>query len=112
YADWEEDPELKENEFDIGITVANNYQRKGLGTELMKYIIKRGKHLGLEKACLWTRQDNKGMKKLAHKLRFLENGEKQKNGFKWIRFVKELSQNKKEKNEKKQMDSSILLQYQ
>ena len=95
YGDWKEDEELEEGDFDIGITVAEDFQRKGIGKQLMLHIIERGKELQFKRARLCTRIDNVGMKRLATKLGFKEYGEKvKKNGFYWVYYTKKLSKRK------------------
>ncbi len=90
FGDWQEEEDLVEGDFDIGITVAEGFQRKGIGKELMKYILKRGHELKFKRARLCTRIDNFGMKKLAQKLGF-EDGEKtKKNGYFWVYYSKDL----------------------
>jgi len=87
YGDWEEDENLSEDEFDIGISIANSYQKRGIGKELMKYILKRGEELGFKTATLWTRTDNKGMKVLAEKVGFQKGKKRRKQGYNWQKFA-------------------------
>jgi ribosomal protein S18 acetylase RimI-like enzyme len=90
YANHLEDDELEKGEFDIGITVAEEYQRQGIGSRLMKHLLERGKELDLEKASLWTRKDNTAMKKLAQKIGFTKCADKKKNGYQWEKYVLKL----------------------
>lgn len=90
FGDWQEDEDLEEGDFDIGITVADEFQRKGIGKELMKYILKRGNELKFKQARLCTRIDNFGMKKLALKLGFTERKKTRKNGYFWVYYFKEM----------------------
>ncbi|NPE10026.1 MAG: GNAT family N-acetyltransferase, partial [Asgard group archaeon] len=97
YADWQEDEELEQGEFDIGITVAEPFQRKGIGKELLSYIIKRGELLGYNKATLWTRIDNYPMIKLAKNFGFKKGKNRTRQGFEWVQYYQELKKIKKER---------------
>ncbi|NHJ47801.1 MAG: GNAT family N-acetyltransferase [Asgard group archaeon] len=96
YADWEYEEDIEKGEFDIGITVAKQYQQKGIGKRLLNFIIDRGKELKLEKATLWTRVDNIPMIKLAQRMGFQQGKSRTKHGFDWIQFVLELNKEKEE----------------
>lgn len=98
FGDWQEDEDLEEGEFDIGITVAEQYQRKGIGKMLMEFIIERGRELNYNKVCLWTREDNAPMKKLARRLGFRQGRKRNKHGFTWIKYFLEIKR-KEEKTE-------------
>jgi len=95
YGDWKEDEDLIEGEFDIGISVADSYQNRGIGKELMKYILNRGKELGFKTAALLTRTDNKSMKLLAIKVGFIPGKKRRRNGHSWQRFTCDLEKRKK-----------------
>ncbi len=97
YADWQEDEDLEQGEFDIGITVAEPFQRKGIGKELLSYIIKRGELLGYNKATLWTRIDNYPMIKLAKNFGFKKGKIRTRHGYEWIQYYQELKIIKKER---------------
>lgn len=97
YADWQEDEELEQGEFDIGITVAEPFQRKGIGKELLTYIIKRGELLGYNKATLWTRIDNYPMIKLTKNFGFKKGKKRIRHGYEWIQYYQELKKLKKER---------------
>jgi len=103
YADWQEDDDLEEGEFDIGITVAKAFQKKGIGKELLAYIIRRGELLGYSKATLWTREDNDPMIKLANKFGFKKERTRMRHGYKWVQY----SQKIKEKKERRK-DPTII----
>ena len=90
FGDWQEDEELEEGDFDIGITVAEDFQRKGIGKKLMQYILKRGKELNYKRAKLCTRIDNIGMKRLALKLGFSEGNKIKKSDFYWVYYFKDI----------------------
>jgi RimJ/RimL family protein N-acetyltransferase len=96
YADWQEDDDLEQGEFDIGITVAEAFQKKGIGRELLTYIMKRGELLGYYKATLWTRVDNNPMIKLANRFGFEKGRTRWKHGYEWVQYFQEI-QEKKEK---------------
>jgi RimJ/RimL family protein N-acetyltransferase len=97
YADWQEDDDLEQGEFDIGITVAEAFQRKGIGKELLLYIIKRGELLGYNKATLWTRIDNYPMIKLAENFGFKKGRTRTRQGHKWDQYYQEIEIIKKER---------------
>ncbi len=97
YGDWEEDEEIQKGEFDIGITVAKPFQKKGIGKELLHFVCNRGEKLGYLRATLWTRIDNHPMIKLAKKVGFKEGKTRTRFGYQWIQFTKELR--KKEEKE-------------
>ncbi len=97
YADWQEDEELEQGEFDIGITVAEPFQRKGIGKELLTYIIKRGELLGYNKATLWTRIDNYPMIKLANNFGFKKGKSRTRRRYEWVQYYQELKEIKKER---------------
>jgi RimJ/RimL family protein N-acetyltransferase len=98
YADFQREEDINEGEFDIGITVAEPFQRRGIGRQLIDFLLERGKKLELEKATLWTRVDNEAMIKLARKIGFVRSDTKYRYGYYWIQFIYPLSQeNKKEK---------------
>lgn len=90
FGDWQEDEDLEEGDFDIGITVAEGFQRKGLGKELMKYILNRGHELKFKRAKLCTRIDNFRMIQLALKLRFKEGEKIKKNDYFWVYYYKKM----------------------
>ena len=98
YGDWQEDDDIKKGEFDIGITVAEKYQKQGIGKELLSFIIKRGKELGYEKATLWTRSDNQPMINLALKSGFEQGRKRTRNGFEWIHFFYKIKEKEKKKD--------------
>ncbi len=95
YGDWDEDEDLNKGEFDIGISVADSYQKRGIGKELLNYILDRGKELGFERATLLTRTDNKSMKILATKVGFISGKKRRRNGHSWQKFVYNLEKRKK-----------------
>lgn len=95
YGDWKEDDDLNEGEFDIGISVADSYQKRGIGKELMKYILDRGEELGFKRATLLTRTDNKSMKILAQKVGFIPSKKRKRNGHNWQKFIFDLEKRKK-----------------
>lgn len=95
YGDSQEE-DIQEGEFDIGITIADAYQRRGIGRELLEFIIERGTTLEYEKATLWTRQDNQPMKILATKLGFVEGNMRSRLGYLWNQYVKIIKENRKE----------------
>ncbi|MHA1532185.1 MAG: GNAT family N-acetyltransferase [Candidatus Heimdallarchaeota archaeon] len=97
YADWQEDEEIEQGEFDIGITVAEPFHRKGIGKELLSYIIKRGEILGYKKATLWTRIDNYPMIKLAKNFGFKIGKNRTRHGYDWVQYYQELKKIKKER---------------
>ncbi len=95
YGDWKEDEDIQKGEFDIGITVAEQFQNKGVGKELLSFIVKRGLELKYEKASLWTRVDNLPMIKLALKAGFTQRRKRTRNGYEWINYSLELIIEKK-----------------
>ncbi|MBK5113851.1 MAG: GNAT family N-acetyltransferase [Candidatus Heimdallarchaeota archaeon] len=97
YADWQEDDDLEQGEFDIGITVAEAFKRKGIGKELLLNIIKRGELLGYNKATLWTRIDNYPMIKLAENFGFKKGRTRTRHGHKWDQYYQEIDIIKKER---------------
>ncbi|NHJ32405.1 MAG: GNAT family N-acetyltransferase [Asgard group archaeon] len=99
YADWREDDDLEQGEFDIGITVAESFQRKGIGKKLLTYIIRRGELLGFNKATLWTRVDNFPMIKLAKKFGFVKGRKRMRQGFEWIQYYQEIEKKKERKKD-------------
>ena len=99
YADWQEDEDLEQGEFDIGITVSEPFQRKGIGKELLSYILKRGELLGYNKATLWTRIDNYPMIKLAKNFGFKKGRNRTRHGYEWIKYYYELKNKKKRKKD-------------
>ncbi|MBN1328946.1 MAG: GNAT family N-acetyltransferase [Candidatus Heimdallarchaeota archaeon] len=90
------DEDILEGEFDIGITVAKPFQRKGIGRELIQFIMERGKNIGYKRATLWTREDNLPMIKLATKLGFDKRKSKEKDGYSWNQYILELEEKKSE----------------
>ncbi|MBD3191412.1 MAG: GNAT family N-acetyltransferase [Candidatus Heimdallarchaeota archaeon] len=86
FGDYEWDKELEEKEFEIGITVAKDFQRQGIGTKLINHVIERGKELGFEKASFWTREDNIPMQKIAERLDFQRIKQKEENNYTWIKY--------------------------
>ncbi len=103
YADWQDDEYLEQGEFDIGITVAKAFQRKGIGKELLTYIVKRGELLGYTTATLWTREDNEPMIKLAIRFGFKKGKTRIRYGYQWIQYTQKI----KEKKEKRK-DPTII----
>lgn len=99
YADWQEDEDLEQGEFDIGITVAEAFQRKGIGKELLDYIIKRGELLGYNKATLWTRIDNYPMIKLAKKYGFEKGRNRMRHRYEWVQYYQEIKKKKERKKD-------------
>lgn len=99
YGDWKEDVDIQKGEFDVGITVAEQFQKKGVGKELLSFIVKRGLELKYEKASLWTRADNLPMIKLALKSGFTQGSKRTRYGYKWINYYLELIKKKKEKKD-------------
>ncbi|NHJ86772.1 MAG: GNAT family N-acetyltransferase [Asgard group archaeon] len=95
FGDWQDDEDLERGEFDIGITVAKAFQKKGIGRKLLEFIINRGKELNYDTATLWTRIDNAPMIKLAKKLGFVEGSKRIRQGFKWINYKLELKKEEK-----------------
>ena len=86
YGDYEEDEEIEKGEFDIGISVAEPFQRRGIGREMMEFVIKRGRELNYEKATLWTRVDNQPMIVLAERFGFEKGRGKLRGGYRWIKY--------------------------
>lgn len=97
YGDWKLEEDINEGEFDIGITVEEPFQKRGIGKELLLFIINRGQELNYEKATLWTRVDNIPMIKLAKKCGFKEEGKRKRYGHNWLQFIFELKKEKEEK---------------
>ena len=98
YGDWKTEEDIKEGDFDIGITVEEPFQRKGIGKELLLFIVNHGKQYNYKRATLWTREDNLPMIKLAKKCGFKEDGKRKRYGYNWIQYVLELKKEKEEKN--------------
>ncbi|HUU77643.1 MAG TPA: GNAT family N-acetyltransferase [candidate division Zixibacteria bacterium] len=90
YGDWQEDEDIEEGEYDIGVSVAKPFHRRGLGKKLMSFILQRGKELKFKKATLWTRVDNHSMIILAEKMNFIECGKRTRYGYNWVKYYKEL----------------------
>jgi RimJ/RimL family protein N-acetyltransferase len=90
YGDWKTEEDIEEGDFDIGITVEEPFQRKGIGKELLLFIIERGLQYNYKRATLWTREDNLPMIKLAKKSDFKVDGNRKRHGFNWIQYVMEL----------------------
>lgn len=97
YGDWRLEEDINEGEFDIGITVEESFQRRGIGKELLLFILNRGKQLNYERATLWTREDNFPMMKLAKKCGFKQEGIRKRHGYNWLQYVFELKKKKEEK---------------
>ena len=98
YGDWKTEEDIEEGDFDIGITVEEPFQRKGIGKELLCFIINRGLQYNYKRATLWTREDNLPMIKLAKKSGFKVDGKRKRHGYNWIQYVMELKKEKEEKN--------------
>jgi len=81
------DEDIAEGEFDIGITVAEHFQRKGIGKQLIQFVLERGKTIGYKRATLWTRVDNIPMIKLAEKLGFIKEKSREKDGYSWNQYI-------------------------
>ncbi|MFW9924605.1 MAG: GNAT family N-acetyltransferase [Candidatus Thorarchaeota archaeon] len=90
YGDYEEEEELEKGEFDIGITVASPFQKRGIGRQLLDFIIQRGKELGYDTATFSTRMDNLPMQKLAKKFDFEYRRKYTKQGYTWLNFSKKI----------------------
>jgi ribosomal protein S18 acetylase RimI-like enzyme len=96
YGDWEFEEDIEQGEFDIGITVSEKYQRRGIGKRLLDFIINRGKELNYVKATLWTRVDNTPMIKLAQKLGFHPSKTRFRHGFNWQQYILEIKKEEEE----------------
>lgn len=98
YGDWKTEEDINEGDFDIGITIEEPFQRKGIGKELLLFIIDRGQQYNYKRATLWTRDDNLPMIKLAEKCSLKEDGKRKRYGYNWIQYVMELKKEKEEKD--------------
>jgi len=95
YGDYEEDEDIQQGEFDIGVTVAEPFQKRGIGKALLDFICTRGQELNYQRATLWTRIDNHPMIKLATKAGFKEGKLRKRHGYLWKQFTKELEKEEK-----------------
>ncbi|HUT80048.1 MAG TPA: GNAT family N-acetyltransferase [Candidatus Bathyarchaeia archaeon] len=93
------DEDIEQGEFDIGITVAESFQRKGIGKELLLFVIERGKEIGYERVTLWTRVDNIPMIKLAEKIGFRKGKSRIRDGYSWNQYILDVKEKKNEKEE-------------
>lgn len=101
FGDCAEDATLEEGEFEIGVTVANSFQNRGIGSKLVSFVLDRGKELGYNKASLWTRIDNHPMRKVSRKLGFVETSKKIENGFIWVKYSLPLAKWRMQESAKK-----------
>ncbi|MHA1212754.1 MAG: GNAT family N-acetyltransferase, partial [Candidatus Heimdallarchaeota archaeon] len=100
YGDSSEDEDILPGEFDIGITVDESFQKRGIGRQLLRFIITRGKEVKYERATLWTRIDNQPMIKLARKMGFQKGKKRERDGYVWFQYFLDVKEKEKKEEEK------------